>query len=59
MGGQDYDILSFSDQHDVTIAGPAGGYGELIGQGKAVGTTGWGIRTQGSGNKIKISPLKI
>ncbi len=51
MGGFNYDLINFSDQHDITIAGPVGGYGELIGQGKTVGTTGWGIRTQGSGSK--------
>lgn len=51
MGGFNYDLINFSDQHDVTIAGPIDGFGELIGQGKTVGTTGWGIRTQGGGSK--------
>ena len=39
----DADLFNFSNQHDVLIEG-----GELIGMGKENGTTGWGIRTQGS-----------
>jgi len=54
------DLFNFSNSHDIKIT--SDGIGEFIGMGKANGTTGWGIRTQGSNKQsynITFSNLKI
>lgn len=53
LGGKDYDLINITNQKNIDIIG-----GELAGKGSDNGTTGWGIRTSGSGlqnNYIFIS----